>query len=276
MASRTEKMLLSVNDVFFRYDLKTVLNDFKLTLSHGELVGIVGPNGCGKSTLLNLISGVLKPNTGTILINGMDIRKFTSKEIAKKVAVVPQIATIPPNLQAIEVALMGRTPYLGTLQWESNNDYEKVRDSMEMTNCWELHSQRIGMVSGGERQRIILARALVQDTPILLLDEPTASLDLGSQINTFELLIKLITISQKAILVAIHDITLASQYCDRIVLVHEGCKIAEGTPSEVLTVKNLHAVYGVETDLMSHPRTGLPVVIPRPITENRSDLPNHP
>lgn len=276
MTNRIEKTLLSVNNVFFRYDSKTVLNDFKLTLSHGELVGIVGPNGCGKSTLLNLISGVLKPNTGTILINGMDIKGFSSKEIAKKVAVVPQIATIPPNLQAMEVALMGRTPYLGTLQWESNEDYKKVRDSMEMTNCWELHNQRIGMVSGGERQRIILARALVQDTPILLLDEPTASLDLGSQINTFELLIRLINVAKKAILVAIHDITLASQYCDRIILVHKGSKIAEGTPTEVLTTENLHTVYGIETDLMSHPRTGLPVVIPRPITENRYDCSSYP
>lgn len=276
MDSKIEKTLLSINNVFFKYDLKTVLNDFELTISQGELVGIVGPNGCGKSTLLKLISGILKPNTGTILINGMDIKRFTAKEIAKKVAVVPQIATIPPNLQAMEIAMMGRTPYLGTLQWESNEDYKKVRDSMEMTNCWELHNQQIGMVSGGERQRIILARALVQDTPILLLDEPTASLDLGSQIDTFELLLKLINISKKAILVAIHDITLASQYCDRIVLVHEGHKIAEGTPNEVLTVENLHAVYGIETDLMSHPRTGLPVVIPRPITKNKSSRPNYP
>ena len=225
-----------------------------------NLTGVIGPNGCGKSTLLKLISGILKPNTGTILINGMDIKRFTAKEIAKKVAVVPQIATIPPNLQAMEIAMMGRTPYLGTLQWESNEDYKNVRDSMDMTNCWELHNQQIGMVSGGERQRIILARALVQDTPILLLDEPTASLDLGSQIDTFELLLKLINISKKAILVAIHDITLASQYCDRVLLFKNGEVAKVGHPQEVICREHLEADYGCQVIIDSHPKSGTPRV----------------
>ncbi len=258
------KGALSIRDVSFGYNGHPVLGGISLEVGEGELVGVVGPNGCGKSTLLKLVSGVLQPHGGTISIGGVDVGGLSPRQLATRVAVVPQTAVVPPTFTALEIALMGRTPHLGLLQWESRDDYKKTQHAMEMTDCWDLANQPIGMVSGGERQRILLARALAQETPLLLLDEPTASLDLAYQTGVFDLVMRLLRERGGAVLAAIHDLTLAAQYCHRIALVHQGHILVEGTAQEVLTKEHLRTVYGVEADLLTHPTTGLPVVLPRP------------
>lgn len=256
--------VLSIRDVSFSYNGHPVLESISLELGEGELVGVVGPNGCGKSTLLKLVSGVLQPHGGAISLGGVDVGTLSRRQLATRVAVVPQTAVVPPTFTALEIALMGRTPHLSLLQWESRDDYRKTQHAMELTDCWELANQPIGMVSGGERQRILLARALAQETPLLLLDEPTASLDLAYQTGVFDLVVRLLRERGCAVLAAIHDLTLAAQYCHRIVLVHQGRLLVEGTAGKVLTKENLRTVYGVEADLLTHPTTGLPVVLPRP------------
>ena len=258
------KGVLSIRDVSFSYNGHSVLGGISLEVGEGELVGVVGPNGCGKSTLLKLVSGVLRPHGGAISIGGIDVGTLSPRQLATRVAVVPQTAVIPPTFTALEIALMGRTPHLGLLQWEGREDYRKTQQAMELTDCWDLANRPIGLVSGGERQRILLARALAQETPLLLLDEPTASLDLAYQTSIFDLVMRLLRERGGAVLAAIHDLTLAAQYCHRIALVHQGHILVEGTAHEVLTKEHLRTVYGVEADLLTHPTTGLPVVLPIP------------
>lgn len=255
---------LSIRDLCFSYGDRPVLKDIRLEVGQGELVGIVGPNGCGKSTLLKLISGVLKPESGTIYLGGDDASRLAPRRRAVQVAVVPQTPVVPATFTALEVVLMGRTPHLGLLQWEGRSDIEKTRRAMELTDCWDLAPKPVGTLSGGERQRVLIARALVQEAPILLLDEPTASLDLAYQTGVFDLIAELLTRQPGAVLVAIHDVTLAAQYCHRIAMLHQGRILIEGAPQEVLTPETIRTVYGVEADLLPHPATGMPVVLPRP------------
>ena len=255
---------LSIQDLCFSYGDRPVLKDIRLEVGQGELVGIVGPNGCGKSTLLKLISGVLKPESGTISLGGTDASRLTSRQRAVQVAVVPQTPVVPATFTALEVVLMGRTPHLGLLQWERRSDIEKTRRAMELTDCWDLAPKPVGTLSGGERQRVLIARALAQEAPLLLLDEPTASLDLAYQTGIFDLITELLAKRGGGVVAAIHDVTLAAQYCHRIALLHQGGILVEGTPQEVLSPETIRTVYGVEADLFAHPVTGMPVVLPRP------------
>lgn len=267
-----DRVVLSIRDLSFSYNDSSVLNGISLEVGEGELVGIVGPNGCGKSTLLKLVSGVLRSQTGRIFLHGSDATLLKPRQRATQVAVVPQMPVVPPTFTALEVVLMGRTPHLGLLQWETWEDLETTKQAMELTDCWELAEQPVGALSGGERQRILIARALAQEAPLLLLDEPTASLDLAYQSGVFDLIAGLLEKRGGAVLVAIHDLTLAAQYCHRIALLHEGRILVDGPVWEVLTPQNVRTVYGVAADFLTHPTTGLPVVLPRP-TLGSSRLP---
>ena len=260
----TDKAMLSIRDLSFGYDGHSVLNGISLDVGEGELVGIVGPNGCGKSTLLKLVSGVLRSQSGAILLRGSDATLLKPRRRAMQVAVVPQTPVVPPTFTALEIVLMGRTPHLSLLQWESREDLETTQRAMELTDCWELAGQPVGTLSGGERQRVLIARALAQEAPLLLLDEPTASLDLAYQAGVFDLIAGLLEKRGGAVLAAIHDLTLAAQYCHRIALLHEGRILVDGPVREVLTPQNIRTVYGVDADFLTHPTTGLPVVLPRP------------
>ena len=256
--------MLSVQGVHFGYGSKPVLQGLGLHLDRGEMVGLVGPNGSGKSTLLKLVSGVLRPQGGAIFIKEQDTQLLSTRQWARLVAVVPQNPVVPAHFTALEMVLMGRTPHLGLLQWEGTGDTEAVERAMRLTRCWELAHQPMGKMSGGERQRVLIARALAQEAPLLLLDEPTASLDLVYQTHTFDLVQQLQRTQGLTVLVAIHDLTLAAQYCHRLALLHRGAIHAEGHPEEVLTPEQLRTVYGAEVVLVCHPVTGLPVVLPVP------------
>ncbi len=256
--------MLSIQDLSFSYGDRQVLSDGCLEVGEGEMVGVVGPNGCGKSTLLKLVNGVLSPLGGVISIGGVDAAGLTPRQRAIQVATVPQTPVIPPAFTALEIALMGRTPHLSLLQWEGRHDLATTQRAMELTDCWELAQQPIGKLSGGERQRVLIARALAQEAPLLLLDEPTASLDLAYQSGVFDLVTALLKQRGGGVLAAIHDLTLAAQYCHRIALLHGGHILAVGTPRDVLTRQNIETVYGVAIDLLTHPTTGTPVVLPRP------------
>src|SRR3990172_302971 len=239
------------------------LRDVSLRLAAGELVGLVGPNGSGKTTLIRAVTKTVVPAGGEINLCGDNVTSLSQAEIARRVAVVPQEPLLPEAFPALECVLMGRTPHLKLLQNESPPDFEAARRAMARTNSGELAGRPMGQLSGGERQRVVVARALAQDTPALLLDEPTAHLDIGHQASVLALMRALCRDEGKAVLAVVHDLTLAAAYCDRLVMLRSnGTVAAEGGASEILRPELLAAVYGAGVDVFPHPRTGSPVVAP--------------
>jgi iron complex transport system ATP-binding protein len=253
---------LDVSSLTVAYGARVALRDVSLSLPVGELLGLVGPNGSGKTTLIRAVSGVVAPQAGGVSLNGDDTLRLSPKEVALRVAVVPQNPQLPPAFTALELVLMGRTPHLKLLQGEGQGDPRAARRAMLATDTWELAGRRIGELSGGERQRLLVARALAQETPLLLLDEPTAHLDVGHQAATLRLMARLCRSEGKAVLAAVHDLTLAAQFCHRLVMLHQGRVIAEGAPGEVLTRERLRQIYGTSLHVLSHPVTGRPVLAP--------------
>ena len=258
--------LLAVNRVSVTYRPGSreivALSDTSLSLSTGEVVGLVGPNGSGKTTLIRVVTGVVRPGSGHVTIAGRDARRMRQVELARQIAVVPQEPVLPPAFTALACVLMGRTPHLRLLQNEGASDLEAARRAMLATDTWSLADRLLGELSGGERQRVVVARALAQETPILLLDEPTAHLDLGHQASVLGLMRGFARDDGKAVLAVVHDLTLAARYCDRLVMLSNGSVVADGTPNEVLTPQRLHEIYGVIADVFPHPTTGRPVVAP--------------
>lgn len=256
--------MLQVTDLRFSYSDRPVLQGVSLEVREGEMVAAVGPNGSGKSTLLKIIGGVLKPGSGEVRWGEQDLASLSPGERAQLVAVVPQSPHLPGSFTALELVLMGRTPYLGLLQTEGRRDLAIVQRAMELTGTWGFANQLMDKLSGGERQRVLIARALAQETPLLLLDEPTASLDIAYQVAILDTVKAIQRERGGAILIAIHDLTLAAQYCQRIALLKDGAIYAQGTPREVLTRANVMEGYNAQVCIMDHPMSGMPVVLPVP------------
>ena len=254
--------MLSIEHISFGYGERPVLREIDAEAREGELVGIVGPNGAGKTTLLRLISGVVKPSRGRITIGGTDVATLKAGERARLVSVVPQNPQMPLGFRVLDLVLMGRNPHLSLLQWEGPGDVEIATRAMELTETRHLADRTIGSLSGGERQRALVALALCQEAPVMLLDEPTSSLDLAHQTGIMDLVRGVQQRRGGVLVVAIHDLTLAAQYCDRLVMLAEGRIYAEGCPREVLTQENISRVYGTEVSILSHPQAGTPVVLP--------------
>ena len=254
--------MLTLNEIRFEYGDGPVLNGLDLSVSEGEIVGLVGPNGSAKTTALRLVSGAIRPSGGSILIDGTDLDRLGARERGRLVSVVPQDPQLPLSFTVNELVMMGRTPHLRLFQWEGRRDYEIAWTAMQRTAVAHLADRSLETLSGGERQRAVIAMALAQEAPLLLLDEPTSSLDLAHQIAVMELVRGLHRDREGAVLVAMHDLTLAARYCSRVVMLAEGSAYAEGAPGEVLTPDNISAVYGVEVVVMPHPTEGTPVVVP--------------
>ena len=257
-------MPLEIKDVDAYYGSVKILDGIDFSASHGELLGVIGPNGSGKTTLLRTISRILKPKVGTILLEGRDVQGMKDKEFSRNFAAVPQDTTINFDFSALDIVLMGRNPHLGRLELEGEKDIEIARRCMELTNCWHLAERPITELSGGERQLVIIARALTQEPKVLLLDEPTSHLDINYQIEIMELL-KRLTSEEKLIVVAvIHDLNLAAQYCDRLALLHEGKIVSLGTQAQVLTAENIKNTFGADVIIKKHALTDHCFVSPVP------------
>jgi len=255
---------LKVLDVSFSYGAREVLKDVTLILKGGEFVGLMGPNGSGKTTLLKVMNRVLGPKEGTIFVNEMDISKLKVKEVAKVFGVVSQEYETSLDFTVLDVVLMGRNPYLSRLEGESRRDYEVALEAMKLTNTLHLAERFFNELSGGEKQRVVIARALAQEPKILLLDEPTSHLDINNQIEVLELLKRLCKEREILVVAVIHDFNLATYYCDKVILMKDGKIFAMGAPSEVLTPSNIEAVFGVKVLVQRHPATSLPFVTPLP------------
>jgi iron complex transport system ATP-binding protein len=239
-----------------------VLTDVNLAIRRGETVGLVGPNGAGKSTLLKLIGGTITPQRGRILLEGKPLPSLSPAEKARRIALVPQTPTVPAGFTCLDMVLMARNPHLRFLQWEGPHDMDISRHAMEMTGTSALASRTLTNLSGGERQRVFIARALAQEPSLLLLDEPTAHLDIAYQKTIMDMLEAIRQRTGVTMLMAIHDLTTAAQYCQRIVVLHQGHIVADGQPRDVLTAHLLSEVYGTSVSVSSHPVDGTPVVLP--------------
>jgi iron complex transport system ATP-binding protein len=252
---------LEMQKVTLVYDHHPVMEDITLKVSPGEMVGLIGPNGSGKSTIIKALSHIIRPKSGRITIGGRDIAKIPRRELACMVGVVPQLPLLPSTFTAAEIVLMGRNPHLGLFESEGRRDWSMVRQAMIETGTETLADRYVNELSGGEIQCLLIARVLVQETSAILLDEPTANLDIGRQAEILDLMRGLCTESKLAVLAAIHDLNLASQYCDRLLLINERRIHAEGKPAEVVTDKNIKEVYGAENCVYTHPINGLPTVL---------------
>jgi iron complex transport system ATP-binding protein len=238
----------------------TVLHGVSLEARDGEVVALIGPNGSGKSTLLRVAAGMLKPSSGQALLDGDDLSRLAAKERARRVAVVPQEAPVPSGLFVREMVALGRTPYVRVLLGPTARDRHAVEDALGAVGVRDLADRRVDELSGGERQRVILARALAQEPRLLLLDEPTANLDLHHQVAMLELVRGLTREHGLAVVAAVHDLQLAALYCDRVILLSQGRVVSQGSPETVLTPPLLLETFEQRVVLSAHPTHGVPLV----------------
>lgn len=252
--------ILQLKEIDFGYGKREVLKRVSFEVQKGEIIGIIGPNGSGKTTLLKVINGLLVPRQGEMLLLGTDIRQKSRRELAALLAFVPQEFSLVFPFTVREIVMMGRYYHLGGLQFEDGDDYRIVEEAMARTDTLPFAGRLINHLSGGERQRVLIARALAQQSDIMLLDEATAFLDIKYQLALFELIKKLNKDNDLTVLVVTHDINLAAQYTDRVILLRGGEIHSLGRPSEVITANNIGKVYEADVLVDRNPRTGAPRV----------------
>jgi iron complex transport system ATP-binding protein len=252
---------LEVQSLGLAYGNNVVVKNLTFQVMPGEMLGLIGPNGCGKSTIIKALSRIITPFSGKILLDGRNISQISRGDLARLLGVVPQIPLLPNAFTAFEVVLMGRNPHLGLLQYEGEKDMSITWRAMERTATQSLAERRIDELSGGEIQRLVVARVLAQEPKSILLDEPTANLDISHQVEILDLIKNLCRKNNLTVVIALHDLNLASQYCDRLILINKGRVHAQGSPKEVINSRNIKQVYGAEGCVYTHPVNGLPAVL---------------
>jgi iron complex transport system ATP-binding protein len=258
---------LALINTGFKYGNNIVLRQINLCTVQGEFCGIIGPNGSGKTTLLKGMAGLIRPFEGAVNLDGKNIVSYNHEYIARNIALVPQNAVLPELFTAREIVLMGRTPHLGRLRYESARDIGIACHAMEITQTLALASKHINELSGGERQRIIIARMIAQEAGILLLDEPTANLDINYQAEILNFLRHLCQEKELSIFASLHDLNLASQYCDRLILLKDKSIWKQGKPADIIDAPTIKDVFGANIHVFTHPLNGLPATL---VTSQRS------
>lgn len=238
--------IVETQDLHFSYREKEVLDGISLSVGKGEIVGILGPNGCGKTTLLRNLNRNLSPERGCVLVEGEDIAGMHKREIARKVAAVPQTNEIGFAFTVREVVEMGRMPFQEAFRGTSSEDSRIVDEAMEQTGITDMADRQVNTMSGGERQRVIIARAIAQTPEVLLMDEPTLHLDINMQFEVLDLVSRLSKEKGLTVVVVSHDLPMVARYCDRMILVHDHRIFAYGRPEEVLTPENMRTVFGID------------------------------
>ncbi len=239
--------IIEVENLSFAYNTREILKALNLEVAHGKFVGIAGPNGAGKTTLLNLLCGLLKPKAGSIKIDAAPVESYSAKKLAQKIAVVRQEFIPVFDFAVAEIVSMARTPYLGTFGFESKTDKQFVAEALELTDTTQFASRTLAKLSSGERQRVFIARALAQNTPVMLLDEPTSFLDLKHQVGIYDLLKKMQLNHGKTIIAVTHDINLTIQYADEALLLGTNTSCHIGKTEDVFSTQKIENVFGVKT-----------------------------
>lgn len=252
---------LALSEISLGYPDRMVLTDVSLTVESGEVFAVVGPNGVGKSSLIKAVSGILPCQRGQVDVYGLPVSELTPAQRARQIAVVPQATHVPPAFTPKQVVAMGRTPYLGWLEREGSEDRVKTDAALERSGTLALADRRMGELSGGEQQSVLIGRALAQDASIMLLDEPTSHLDLRHQDRILKLVRTLAHDQGMAVLIALHDLNLVARFADRVALLSDGSVRKQGDPRQVLTPKDLAAAYGIEIRVLEHPVFGTPLVL---------------
>lgn len=245
--------LLSAEKVSFSYGSVPTLTDVNFELDCGALRAMLGPNGSGKTTLLKLLTGILHPTRGSVMYDGVDLKKMTRREIARRVALVPQEMNLQFGFTAQQMVMLGRTPHVRALGGASKQDRAVVEEMIELTEIADLRDRVVTELSGGEQQRVVIAMALAQEPQVLLLDEPTVHLDINHQVEILELLRKLNRERGLTVLATLHDLNLASLYFDNVVLLEQGRIVAHGTPDVVLNAEQIRAVFRANVLIQPHP-----------------------
>jgi iron complex transport system ATP-binding protein len=253
--------VIEFDDVGVDFGGVTVLDDVELFVDGGEFLALVGPNGAGKTTLLRTCNGLLSPDRGDVYVGGRPVAECSAREIGQLVATVPQETTVAFEFPVADIVEMGRTPHRSRFEPADDADRAAVDDALERTDTVRFAERSVEELSGGERQRVMVARALAQDAPILLLDEPTASLDINHQVRMLALA-RALADDGRTVVAAIHDLELAARFCDRMALLSDGALLAEGSPETVLTSGRLEAAFDVRTAIATNPVTGTPAVTP--------------
>lgn len=266
------KTKMRVDNLFAGYSGESILQGVSLDLADGDFVSIIGPNGSGKTTLLRSMSRALQPQSGCIELDGHNIYSIPAREFARRVAVVPQDTLIAFDFSVLEITLMGRSPRLGRFAVESSTDVDIAVEALKLTGTSHLKDRPITALSGGERQRVLVARALAQQPEVILLDEPTSHLDISFQFEIMDLVKSLNREKGLTVLAVLHDLNLASQYCDRLIMVGDGKVQADGSSEQVITADNIRRVYGAEVWVRRHPTTHRPYVISGVRKKSDSDI----
>lgn len=253
---------LSTRKLSLAYDRTLIVNNLNLAISTGKITALVGPNGCGKSTLLKGLARLLKPQSGMVYLDGMAIAKHSTKEVAKRLGMLPQSPVAPEGLSVRELVAQGRYPHQSWLQQWSREDEQFTEQALAITGIAELGDRPLDSLSGGQRQRAWIAMALAQNTEILLLDEPTTFLDLAHQIEVLDLLYDLNQTQGRTIVMVLHDLNQACRYADDLIVMRQGHIYAQGTPSLVMTETMVAEVFGIESRIVPDPLTGTPMCVP--------------
>jgi len=253
--------VLTAAHVDFSYYNGLVLKDLSLSLAGGSMTGLIGPNGSGKTTLIKVLCGLLRPKRGQVLLHGQELARLPRKEIARKIAWVPQDLVVPFDFTAYEMVMLGRTPYVQHLRGITARDRAAVEQVLALTDTESLAHRPFSELSGGEQQRVIIAMALAQEPQILLLDEPVVHLDVNHQIEVLQLIRRLNSEAEVTVLATMHDLNLASLYFDRLTLLNRGQVVVSGTPNEVLSEDLIRRVFRAEVQVQQHPLQAKPQLV---------------
>ncbi|PFG35066.1 ABC transporter ATP-binding protein [Sanguibacter antarcticus] len=253
---------LAARDLTLGYDAKVVVPDLSVDIPTGQITVIVGANACGKSTLLRGLARLLSPSSGTVLLDGEDIRSRSTKEVARVLGLLPQTPIAPDGITVADLVGRGRYPHQGWFRQWSTEDDEAVAEALEATSTLSLAGRPVDELSGGQRQRVWIAMALAQRTDLLLLDEPTTFLDVNHQIEVLDLLCRLNRTLGRTVVMVLHDLNLSARYADHLIAMKDGQIHSQGTPAEVMTAQGIEEVFGLRCRVIDDPETGTPLMVP--------------
>ncbi|MER5443445.1 ABC transporter ATP-binding protein [Streptomyces sp. NPDC002790] len=275
--SRTNQRSTAVNrliadDVTLGYDQRVIAEKLSVEIPDNSFTVIVGPNACGKSTLLRALSRMLKPSAGRVLLDGSVIQSMPAKKVAKTLGLLPQSSTAPDGITVGDLVARGRYPHQGLLRQWSSDDERIVQESMGSTGVAELAERYVDELSGGQRQRVWIAMALAQQTPLLLLDEPTTYLDIQHQIDVLDLCAELHEEQGRTLVAVLHDLNHAARYATHLIALREGEVIAEGAPKDIVTAELVERLFGMKCQVIDDPETGTPLVVPAARKARRKEI----